>query len=1145
MITFILSLRFGRFLRLLGWAFGWIAGTQAVAQFTLLSPEQTGVRFVNKLVETEQHNVLAYEYFYNGGGVAVGDLNNDGLPDLYFTGNMVADRLYLNQGNLKFKDISSSAGIGKGLGWKTGVTLVDINRDGWLDIYVCYSGSGRPDLRRNRLYINNKNLTFSEKAAQYGLDLPTHSTQAAFFDYDKDGDLDCFLLNHNIKDFKRFDAAAVKAMRDEFAGDRLLRNDNGKFVDVSQEAGIKGNPIGFGLGVAIADINLDGWPDIYVSNDYIEQDYLYLNDGKGHFHDSLGESVGHLSYFSMGNEVTDINNDGWPDIFTLDMLPEDNRRQKLLYGPENYETYQNMLRNGFDHQLMRNMLQLGMGRRAWGRGHRAEGIGQGDVPSASSSTTNPAIPNPSAQTPLPSASTPLPIFSEIGQLAGISNTDWSWCPLFADFDNDGLKDLYVTNGYLRDYTNMDFMKFYADQQLKIARGDSTAMMDILKQMPSTTTQHYIFRNTGQLTFENKVKAWGLDQKALSNGAVYADLDNDGDLEIITNNINVPPSIYRNDSRVADQHYVQVQIGNSPATRSAGAKVWIYQAGKMQYQEFNPSRGFQSCMHTPLHFGLGSATTVDSLRIVWPDDRTQVLRQVKANQKLVLKPEDAAGTYNWATLTEEKPLFVEVANDTLPYRHQEDTYNDFKRQLLIPNMLSFQGPHLAKADVNGDGLIDLYAAGAKGQAGSLLLQQKNGSWLVSPQPAFDADKMHEDTDALFFDADGDGDPDLYMASGGFAYLSDDLLLQDRLYLNDGKGNFTRQPDALPGETFSDACVVALDLDKDGDLDLFVGGRVVPGRYPEPANSRILLNNGKGGFTDETAKLAPFLTKFGLVTDAVALDIDKDGWQDLVVVGEWLPITVLKNESGKFTHSLIRSFTHSEGWWNRVEAGDLDNDGDLDLLVGNFGKNCQMKPTEQEPVTVVYGDFDQNEAIDPFLCYYNQGRSYPLVSRDEALNQLFPLRRKFPTYQSYADATLKEILTPEQLKLADTLQATAFSSIILENKGDGTFTKHDLPVEAQFAPIYAIALVDYDGDGLKDLLVGGNQSYTRIKIGKMDANYGFLFKNEGKFRFSYVPQTQSGFWVEGDVRDIVILEQKDSLNIMFGRNNDTPRVYRKTR
>ncbi|WP_128544711.1 VCBS repeat-containing protein [Larkinella soli] len=1095
----------------------------SLAQFSLLDPRQTGVTFTNRLTETENANVLAYEYFYNGGGVAVGDLNNDGLPDLYFTGNMVPDRLYLNLGNLKFRDVSPTAGIGKGSGWKTGVTLVDINRDGWLDIYVCYSGSGAPETRKNRLYVNNgpaktatpgspRTVTFTEKAAQYGLDLPTFSTQAAFFDYDRDGDLDCYLLNHNIKDFKRFDAAAVKAMRDEFAGDRLLRNDNGKFIDVSEAAGIRGNPIGFGLGIAVADINQDGWPDLYVSNDYIEQDYLYLNEGNGHFTDQLDQAVGHLSYFSMGNEVVDVNNDGWPDIFTLDMLPEDNRRQKLLYGPENYEVYQNMLRNGFYHQLMRNMLQLNTG--VIGRGQ--EGTGK------------PALPQ----------------FSEIGQLAGVSNTDWSWAPLVADFDNDGWKDLYITNGYLRDYTNMDFMKFYADQNLKAAKGSPTAMMDILKQMPSSQTQHYIFRNNGRLTFENRVKEWGMDQKFLSNGAVYADLDNDGDLEIITSNINAPASIYRNDSWTVESRYLQIQPGPGPATLSAGTKVWVYTGGAMQYQEFQPSRGFQSAMYMPLHFGVGKAAMIDSVRVVWPDRKVQVLRQVKSNQKLILKPEDAQPG-DPQSKPAPQPVFTEAVADTLPYRHTEDTYNDFKRQLLIPNMLSFQGPHLAQADVDRDGLTDLYAAGAKGQPGTLLLQQKNGGFQAMPQPAFEADKMYEDTDALFFDADGDGDADLYVVSGGFAYLAEDLLLQDRLYLNDGRGKFTRSAEGLPGEMISDACAVAFDFDKDGDQDLFVGGRVVPGRYPEPVSSRLLVNDGKGKFTDETARLAPFLTKIGMVTDAVAFDADKDGWPDLVFAGEWMPVTLLKNANGqKFNHSTIPSLNNSPGpgWWNRIEADDLDNDGDLDLVVGNFGRNCQMKPTDKEPVTMVYGDFDQNEAVDPFLCYYIQGRSYPLVSRDEALNQLFPLRRKFPTYESYSSATLKEILTPEQLNKADTLRATAFASVLLENTGSG-FVSHELPVEAQFAPVYAIALFDYDGDGRKDLLLGGNQSHTRIRIGKMDANYGMLFRNEGQCRFSYVPQTQSGFRVKGDVRDILVLKQGTGVKILFGRNNETIEVYQK--
>ncbi|PMD99384.1 RNA-binding protein [Siphonobacter sp. BAB-5405] len=1076
-------------------------------QFTLLNPTQTGVTFTNKLTETEEQNVLAYEYFYNGGGVAVGDLNNDGLPDLYFTGNMTPDRLYLNQGQLKFNDISSVAGIGKGNGWKTGVTLVDINRDGWLDIYVCYSGSGDASNRRNRLYINQHvqkdgSVKFREEAGLYGLDANTHTTQALFFDYDKDGDLDCFLLNHNIKDFKRFDAALVKAMRDEFAGDRLYRNDTGAdgkphFTDVSVEAGIKGNPIGFGLGVAVADLNQDGWPDLYVSNDYIEQDYLYINDGKGHFTDQLDQAVGHLSYFSMGNAIADINNDGWPDILTLDMLPEDNRRQKLLYGPENYEVYQNMLRNGFYHQLMRNMLQLNTG----------------------AGMKGPAT---------------TPVFSEIGQLAGVSNTDWSWCPLVADFDNDGWKDLYITNGYLRDYTNMDFMKFYADQQLKAARGNPMAMMDILKQMPSTQTRNYIFRNDGQLHFENKGMEWGFDQTHLSNGAIYADLDNDGDLDIVTNNINTPASIYRNDH--SKTNYLQVQLGKTSLMLATGAKVWVYTQGKLQYQEFNPTRGFQSGMYTPLHFGLGKSTQVDSLRIVWPNDQTQILRGIRANQKIIVEPQGNKQT--GPLIPVEQPFFVAEQQDTIPYRHTEDVYNDFKRQTLIPTMLSYQGPHVAQADVNGDGLTDLYVPGAKGQGGQLLLQTLQGSWRATTQPAFEADKMAEDTDALFFDADGDGDQDLYVASGGFAYLTNDLLLQDRLYLNDGKGNFTRSAEALPADRFSDACVVALDVDKDGDLDLFVGGRVRPGRYPEATSSRILRNDGKGNFTDATETWAPFLKDCGLVCDAAVLDIDHDGWLDLVLVGEWMPVTFLKNKQGKeFTASVQE---HTKGWWNRVEVADLDQDGDQDLVLGNFGTNSQMKPSEQEPVSIIYSDFDQNEALDPFLLYYIQGKPYPMVSRDEALNQVFALRRKFTTYQAYAESDFSQLFTPEQMKGADTLQATQFKSGILEHTPTG-FVWRDLPVEAQFAPIYAITLVDADGDGLKDLILAGNQSHTRLKIGKMDANYGMLFRNKGQCHFEYVPQSKSGFVIKGDVRDIIQLRKGSETVLLFGRNDDTIQIY----
>lgn len=1070
------------------------------AQFTSLKPNDTKVTFLNKLTEDENLNVLTYEYFYNGGGVAIGDFNNDGLQDLYFTGNMVQDRIYLNEGNLKFRDMTSKSGIIEKTGWKTGVTLVDINQDGWLDIYVSYSGNGDIESRRNKLYLNNGDFTFTEKASDYGLDIPSHTTHAVFFDFDKDGDLDCYLLNHNVREFKRFDAAAVKAMRDNFAGDMLLRNESGKFVDVSQSAGIKGNPLGFGLGVAVGDVNQDGWPDILVGNDYIEQDYFYINNGDGTFTDRMEQSMGHISYFSMGNEIVDINNDGLPDLITLDMLPEDNRRQKLLYGPENYENYQKMLDNQFYHQLMRNMLQLNNG----------DGT-----------------------------------FSEIGQLSGISNTDWSWAPLGADFDNDGWKDIFITNGYLRDYTNMDFMKFYADQELKKDSENESALMDILKQMPSTATSNYIFKNQGNLRFENKSKDWGFSAPLLSNGAAYADLDNDGDLEIVTNNINERASIYRNDSDPENHQYLQIQLGKNFPVAATGAQLWVYSQGNVQFQELNPSRGFQSAMYAPLHFGLGNINVVDSLKIVWANNLTQTLYQVPGNQILVLNPEEAVEKHSWEPSHKISPYFTAL-EDSLPYDHIEDDYNDFKRQLLIPNMLSHQGPHLTQADINGDGLMDFYASGAKRQAGVLLVQQKDGTWIHSQQPELDQDFMNEDTDALFFDADNDGDLDLYVVSGGFAYLELDVLLQDRLYLNDGKGNFTRATDQLPAFWVSSSNVASIDIDNDGDLDLFVGGRVKAGRYPEPVSSRILINDGEGNFSDGTAKHAPFLENYGMVTDAVVMDVDHDGWMDMVVIGEWMPIQLLKNNQGVLVQEEIPGIDRETfGWWNRVVAEDLDNDGDLDLVIGNFGWNNQLNPTENEPVEIVFDDFDQNESLDPFLTYYVQGISYPLVSRDEALNQLFSLRRKFRDYQSFADATMDDLLTPEQLSKAVRFKANDFSSVVLENRGDGTFSWHELPVGAQFAPIYAIGLLDVDGDGLKDLILGGNQSYTRIKIGKMDANHGMLFMNQGNFQFDYVPQFESGLSVIGDVRDMAIIESKGETLLFFGRNDQTIKKYRLNR
>jgi hypothetical protein len=1072
--------------------------------FTLLPASQTGVTFSNTLTEGINTNVMMYEYFYNGGGVAVGDVNNDGLQDLYFSGNMVANRLYLNQGNLAFADITAAAGVsGREGPWKMGVTMADINADGLLDIYVCYSGKLPQEKRKNELFINLGNdesgmPRFAEQAAKYGLASTAYSTQAVFFDFDRDQDLDLFLLNHNPSSLPVLDevsTAAILEKEDPESGVRLYRNERNVFRDVTRQAGIHSSALTYGLGAGVADLNGDGWPDIYISNDYTLPDFLYLNNQDGTFTDQAKSQLGHISHFSMGNDIADVNNDGLPDIFTLDMLPEDNRRQKLLVAPDNYEKFDLNLKSGFHYQYMRNMLQVNNG----------DGT-----------------------------------FREVGQMAGVSNTDWSWAPLLADFDNDGWKDLFVTNGYLRDYTNMDFIKYMESYtQQKGGRLQRQDVLALVHKMPSSSVNNYIFRNKGNFTFSNQVKAWGLTQASNSNGAAYADLDNDGDLDLVTNNINQAAFIYRNQAREQlGHHFLQLRLaGSGGNTAGIGAKVTLYAGGQQQYQEQMPARGFQSSVSPVLHFGLGADQQPDSLRIVWPGGRQQVLKNVKANQLLILDENNTTGIYRRPALVQ--PVFREV-KAPIAFSHQKKNVNDFKRQPLLVNPASFSGPCLVKGDVNGDGREDVYAGGAAGQAGALYLQQQNGSFQHKANPAFTADKGSEDADALFFDANGDGRADLYVVSGGYDnFLPDDALLQDRLYLGDGRGGFARSADALPAMRSSKSCVRAADINGDGQADLFVGGRVVPGRYPEAPRSYVLLNTGKGRFQDATARIAPRLQHIGMVTDAAWQDLDGDEQPELVVVGEWMPVTVFRNTKGKLTDHTEAFFSKKyRGWWNKLLVGDFNGDQRVDLVVGNLGLNAQCQVSDKEPAELFYKDFDDNGSVDPILCFYMQGKSYPYVTRDELLDQVSMMRTRFPNYASYAGATLQQVFTPEELAGVEHLSANILATAYFEGSASGRFVQKALPLAVQAAPVYALTALDYNGDGRQDLLVAGNMNQARLRFGKYDANYGLLLQGDGKGGFQEVPQRQSGFSLKGDVRSIIQINN----TLLFGINQQDVKAYK---
>ena len=1070
--------------------------------FTSLSHKRTGIDFKNWVAESETFNVLEYGYLYNGAGVAAGDLNNDGLPDLYFSGNLTKSKLYINKGNFRFEDITEKAGFEGAGTWNTGVTMADINGDGFLDIYVCSSTDGRPDFRKNLLYINNGNLTFTESAAKYGIDDPSYSTHSIFFDYDKDNDLDLFVINHSLDEFAKPDVQ-LKNKNDARFENKLYKNTGSRFVEVTREAGIITNILNFGLGVAVADFNNDNWPDLYVCNDYFEQDYLYINNHDGTFSEELEKYFGHIPLSSMGTDAADINNDGYIDLITLDMDPEDNYGKKLVAGPDNYDRFNPLKSTGFYRQTTRNMLQLN---------------NKGKY------------------------------FTEIGQYAGIFSTNWSWSPLLCDLDNDGNKDLYISNGYGRNSTHMDVINTAVEQIIKKQSGEATMpRMSFIEKIPATILKNYIFKNNGDLTFSDVTEIWGDEIPSLSNGAIYTDLDDDGDMDIIVNNIDNYAFVYRNNSdKINSNRFLKIKFEGAGLNKGGiGARVEVKCSDQIFVQEHMPSRGYMSSVNHELIFGLGAAAVADEVKIIWPDLREQVLTDVKADQTLVLRNEDATAVSDNQINNGQQPLFTNISNTgVLDFRHIENDYVDFRKQILLPHKLSTQGPGIAKGDVNGDGLEDIFISGAAGTPGNLFIQQKDGTFRLRKQECFEKDKDFEDIGVIFFDADGDKDPDLYVVSGGNEFTPGSPLLQDRLYLNNGQGSFSKAEDHLPVMYTSGSCVAASDIDNDGDMDLFVGGRLEPMSYPFSPRSYILQNDGLGHFTDITEKYSSQLIKPGMVTDAIWTDFNGDSKPDLIVVGEWMGIRAFKNEGNKLTEiSDQAGLKNSEGWWNTIASGDFDGDGDIDYVAGNLGLNAQIKGSDKEPASIYARDFDNNGSIDPVMCFFIQGISYPFYPKDDIQTQMPFIKKKFPTYESYANQTITGIFSQEELKGALVLKASKFESCYIENKGDGQFELIPLPREAQFSPVYSILTGDYNNDGNIDMILGGNFFGSRIQFGEYDAGKGLLLTGDGKGNFTVVENDVSGFYIEGEVRDIaeITLASEEKI-LIFALNNDSARLYR---
>ena len=1047
-------------------------------RFTELSSHKTNIDFANTPQETEDFNILDYLYFYNGGGIASGDINNDGLPDLYFTSNQGVDKLFLNQGDLEFKDITESAQLGGEAGnhkWTTAATMVDVNADGWLDIYVCEVNGFMQFTGKNRLYINNKDLTFSEKAAKYGLDIATYSQQPAFFDADQDGDLDMFLLNHAVHTPDSYQKSEIRNTKDSLSGDLFFINDNGYFRDATEASGIYSGPMGYGLSVNIADLNNDTYPDIYVGNDFHENDYLYYNKGDGTFEEAITVSTKHNSTFTMGVDIADYDNDGWLDIFTLDMKPEDEIILKRSAGVDSYDVYNYKLNFGYHYQYSRNMLQRNRG---------------------------------------PILDTTKMAFSEIGQLKGLATTDWSWSASFADLDNNGFKDLFVTNGIPRRPNDLDFTNYTANE----IEMDSLSVIEWLAKMPEGSATNYIFRNVDG-SFENTSEAWGLNKNGFSNGALILDLDNDGDLDIVINNLNERASVYRNNTtEFGEANYLNIQLLGSKGNKNGiGARALVFVNGKLQLQENKLTSGWLSSRNSGiLHFGLGDSEKIDSVQVVWPDGKTQTVKNLVKNT-IVTVDYSLANNGRSDLIKNDIPIFEDVtAISGIDFQHRENAFADFNREKMMPRLLSTEGPKIAVADVNGDGLDDFYIGGAKGQFGEIYLQQKDQKTLFKKNSPtiFKEHWVYEDTDAVFFDADGDGDQDLYVVSGGSEFFKGEAL-QDRLYINDGYGNFSySKKNQLPNTEFNGSCVVAFDANADGLLDLFIGNRSYPTKYGLPAASKFFLNRGEGKFADASISLLENRGSIGMVTDAVWVEKKKE----LIIVGEWMPVTIYSFKEGNIERKKLEN---TSGWWNTISLADFNNDGNSEILLGNLGLNTNMQASVKEPMDLYIYDFDGNLSTDPIISYYKNGKQWPYANLNLLAEQIVNVKRTYRTYEKYAKSSFSEVFPNKELNKSYHSQVQTLASSYLKTV-NGEYVLKSLPESVQYSTINGFVSEDFDKDGNTDVLAVGNFYGNQPSMGRSDASYGDFLTVSNDSLLLDVPFVKSGFVLDGEARDIKIIK-----------------------